>query len=152
MTIFTKSFVSGCTLFGLAAAGAMGTINVNLVQCLVFSGLIVAVDPVAVSSLHLPLTNHTISAFWHLIYLKSVVGPLQIRDATVTDCHRVARIWVPLIPMTNVYDKHSLRHNPIKLQFQFNAWNVITFEMYEQAYTLKNSAQSRKHLYNKLNK
>ena len=59
MTYFTKSyFVSGCTLFGLAAAGAMGTINVNLVQCLVFSALIVAVDPVAVSSLTILLTNH----------------------------------------------------------------------------------------------
>ena len=28
----------------------MGTIDINLVQCLVFSGLIVAVDPVAVSN------------------------------------------------------------------------------------------------------
>ena len=41
---------SGCTLYGLAVAGAMGTIDLNLVQCLVFSALIVAVDPVAVSA------------------------------------------------------------------------------------------------------
>ena len=60
-TLMTQIFVSGCTLFGLAAAGAMGTVNVNLVQCLVFSGLIVAVDPVAVSLRDLRLTTHTLS-------------------------------------------------------------------------------------------
>ena len=70
MTNFIIFFVSGCTLFGLAAAGAMGTINLNLVQCLVFSGLIVAVDPVAVSSLHLTIPY---PSFLHLICLKSVI-------------------------------------------------------------------------------
>jgi NhaP-type Na+/H+ or K+/H+ antiporter len=35
-------------MYGLALAGAMGSFNISFVQCLVFSSLIVAVDPVAV--------------------------------------------------------------------------------------------------------
>ena len=39
-------------MYGLAQAGAMGTININLVQCFLFASFIVAVDPVAVSNHH----------------------------------------------------------------------------------------------------
>ena len=42
------SFVSGLTLFGLNEAGAMTWFDTSLIQLLVFSALIVAVDPVAV--------------------------------------------------------------------------------------------------------
>ena len=41
-------FIIGPVMFGLAVAGAMGPISISLIQCLVFSALIVAVDPVAV--------------------------------------------------------------------------------------------------------
>ncbi|CAH1783477.1 unnamed protein product [Owenia fusiformis] len=44
-------FVIGPCLFGLAKAGAMGSIDISLLHCLVFSGFIVAVDPVAVLSI-----------------------------------------------------------------------------------------------------
>ncbi|KAH3811666.1 hypothetical protein DPMN_140078 [Dreissena polymorpha] len=40
--------IAGLTLWGLAQAGAMADPGANLVQILVFSSLIVAVDPVAV--------------------------------------------------------------------------------------------------------
>lgn len=39
----------GPTLYGLAIIGAMGEISIGFIECLVFSSLIVAVDPVAVS-------------------------------------------------------------------------------------------------------
>ena len=45
-----KIAISAPTLYGLAMCGAMGTINVTLIQCFVFGALIVAVDPVAVSN------------------------------------------------------------------------------------------------------
>ncbi|XP_013773485.2 Na(+)/H(+) exchanger protein 7-like [Limulus polyphemus] len=41
-------FTIGSSLYGLAEAGAMGPISVGIVECLVFSALISAVDPVAV--------------------------------------------------------------------------------------------------------
>ena len=41
--------IAAPTLYGLAVCGAMGPINVTLIQCFVFGALIVAVDPVAVS-------------------------------------------------------------------------------------------------------
>ncbi len=53
--MFTHIFVlfTGCTLYGIAIGGGMGSITLTLVQCLVFSALIVAVDPVAVSEKNL---------------------------------------------------------------------------------------------------
>ncbi|XP_069103686.1 Na(+)/H(+) exchanger protein 7-like [Argopecten irradians] len=41
-------FLIGPTLFGLAKVGAMGNFDIELIPCLVFSAIIVAVDPVAV--------------------------------------------------------------------------------------------------------
>ncbi|ESN91489.1 hypothetical protein HELRODRAFT_70084, partial [Helobdella robusta] len=41
-------FIIGPVLFCLAYIGAMGTFSISLIECLVFSSLIVAVDPVAV--------------------------------------------------------------------------------------------------------
>ncbi|ELU07584.1 hypothetical protein CAPTEDRAFT_224019 [Capitella teleta] len=38
----------GATLYGLALSGAMGVINITVVQCFLFASFIVAVDPVAV--------------------------------------------------------------------------------------------------------
>ncbi|GBN94003.1 hypothetical protein AVEN_94900-1 [Araneus ventricosus] len=40
----------GLALYGLTAYEAVGGINLHLVECLVFSALISAVDPVAVST------------------------------------------------------------------------------------------------------
>jgi NhaP-type Na+/H+ or K+/H+ antiporter len=40
--------ILGPVLYGLAACGAMGEIDIDLVNCLLFASLIVAVDPVAV--------------------------------------------------------------------------------------------------------
>ena len=38
----------GPTLYGLSQTGAMGDLDITLVQCLLFASFIVAVDPVAV--------------------------------------------------------------------------------------------------------
>ena len=46
-TIF-NSFAIGPTLWGLSQVGAMGHLSLGLVECLAFSSLISAVDPVAV--------------------------------------------------------------------------------------------------------
>ncbi|XP_021340667.1 sodium/hydrogen exchanger 1-like [Mizuhopecten yessoensis] len=41
-------FLIGPTIYGLAKIGAMGNVDLELIPCLVFSAIIVAVDPVAV--------------------------------------------------------------------------------------------------------
>ncbi|XP_033760416.1 LOW QUALITY PROTEIN: sodium/hydrogen exchanger 2-like [Pecten maximus] len=41
-------FLIGPTLYGLAKVGAMGNVDIELIPCLVFSAIVVAVDPVAV--------------------------------------------------------------------------------------------------------
>lgn len=46
-TVF-NAFTIGPTLWGLAHIGGMGTLSLGMIECLAFSSLISAVDPVAV--------------------------------------------------------------------------------------------------------
>jgi len=68
-----NTFILGLIDWGLALGGAMGNVdNITLTQCLVFSALIAAVDPVAVLAIFQEI--HVNNALYYLVFGESLLN------------------------------------------------------------------------------
>ncbi|ELT90348.1 hypothetical protein CAPTEDRAFT_132934 [Capitella teleta] len=79
-------FIIGPTLYGLAKIGAMGTIHITMVQCLVFSSLIVAVDPVAVLAIFQEIGVNNVLYFL-------VFGESLLNDAVTVVLYNMMKVF-----------------------------------------------------------
>ncbi|XP_071165324.1 sodium/hydrogen exchanger 1-like isoform X1 [Mytilus edulis] len=92
-------FLIGPTLYGLASSGAMGDTNIEMIECLVFSSIIVAVDPVAVLAIFQEIGVNNVLYFL-------VFGESLLNDAVTVVIYNTMKtfnLMEPEIPVSEVF-------------------------------------------------
>ncbi|XP_064638155.1 Na(+)/H(+) exchanger beta-like [Lineus longissimus] len=89
--------IIGPALYSLSLSGAMGEINIGLVQCLTFSALIVAVDPVAVIAIFQDIGVNNMLYFL-------VFGESLLNDAVTVVLYNMMNTFVQMdsIPLAEI--------------------------------------------------
>ncbi|KAJ8310371.1 hypothetical protein KUTeg_012236 [Tegillarca granosa] len=91
-------FLIGPTLYALKVMGAMGEIDLNFIQCLVFSAVIVAVDPVAVLAIFQEIGVNNVLYFL-------VFGESLLNDAVTVVLYNMMIEFnkMPQIPVEQIF-------------------------------------------------
>ncbi|XP_052104403.1 Na(+)/H(+) exchanger beta-like isoform X2 [Mytilus californianus] len=92
-------FLIGPTLYGLVNSGAMGDISIEMIECLVFSSIIVAVDPVAVLAIFQEIGVNNVLYFL-------VFGESLLNDAVTVVIYNMMKtfnLMKPEIPVSEVF-------------------------------------------------